>query len=277
MKKVFTLVLMIFLLLIGYYSDSIYSQVTQIVNIAVEKATYKYVPVRDATRGDNPSQGVISSGTFIYDGTNLKLMRGDTTYGIWTNLKNVTVSNTLSDSYTNPTNALNVGSFEMIYNGTTWDRWRGNQTSGAYVDIRGLNVSNTLNDAKANPTNALNVGSYGLHYNGSTWDLERVFWNSVSCNNVGAVGPCTSINISTHPMTKHTWTVIWTGSPTSAQVDLQGSLDGTNWFTLDSSTTTTSEMRHVVDKGVMYYRGNVVSVTGGTTPAVTVQIASFRD
>jgi hypothetical protein len=44
------------------------------------------------------------------------------------------------------------------------------------------------------------------------------------------------------------------------------------WFTLDSSTTTTSEMRHVVNKPVLYFRANLSAISGGTSPTITVII-----
>ena len=69
---------------------------------------------------------------------------------------------------------------------------------------------------------------------------------------------------------KHTWEIVVSGAPTALQVDLEGSLDATNWYTLDSSTITTSEMRHLVNKPVKYIRANLTTLSGGTTPKVTV-------
>lgn len=75
-------------------------------------------------------------------------------------------------------------------------------------------------------------------------------------------------------LSKHSWHVIVTGSPASVTVNLEGTIDGSNWFTLDSSTTTTSEMRHVVNKPVTQIRANLATLTGGSSPTVTVTIAS---
>ena len=227
MKKIIILILAIILLIGSIYP--LRSAVMQTFGISVSKTPLKWSTVIDATNGDNPSGGLIATGVYVYDGATFKLLRGDLN-GILANIKSVSVSNTLSDTYDNPANAINTGSFKMNYDDTT-----------------------------------------------GKWVRERVKWFFTSCNNVNVTGPCSQLNISAHPMTKHTWTIVWTGGPSSAQVNFEGSIDGTNWFILDSSITTSSEMRHVVNKGVMYYRANVVTFSGGTNPAVTVKIASFRD
>lgn len=68
-----------------------------------------------------------------------------------------------------------------------------------------------------------------------------------------------------------TWQIIITGAPTSITVNLEGSLDGTNWFQLDTYTGSANAMQHVVNKPVAYLRGNLVTLTGGSSPTVTVQ------
>ena len=64
-----------------------------------------------------------------------------------------------------------------------------------------------------------------------------------------------------------TWEVIVTGGPTMS-VTLEGSIDGTRLYALD--TTTGSTMRHVVNKPVRYICANLTSLSGGTNPTVTV-------
>lgn len=89
-----------------------------------------------------------------------------------------------------------------------------------------------------------------------------------------ATGAGTQLNLmDSKPF--HTWTVVVTGSPTVVSVDLEGSIDnGTNWFTLDTSTTTTSEMRHVINKPVLSVRAKLNTLTAGAAPTVTVFIVS---
>jgi hypothetical protein len=69
-----------------------------------------------------------------------------------------------------------------------------------------------------------------------------------------------------------TWTVVVTGSPTAVVVNLEGSIDGANWFTLDTCNATTSEMRHVINKDVVSLRANLATLTAGTAPTVTARI-----
>lgn len=75
--------------------------------------------------------------------------------------------------------------------------------------------------------------------------------------------------------TNWTWTNVFTGSPASTNTNLEGSIDAVTWFTLDSSTTTTSEMRHVAYKSVKFVRCNLSTLSGGTAPTATCKIASF--
>jgi hypothetical protein len=72
----------------------------------------------------------------------------------------------------------------------------------------------------------------------------------------------------------HTWNTVITGSPTTVSVTLEGSIDGTNWFVLDTSTSTSNEMRHVTNKPVTYLRANLGTLSGGSTPTVTVYSVS---
>lgn len=47
------------------------------------------------------------------------------------------------------------------------------------------------------------------------------------------------------------------------------------WFTLDTSTVTTNETRHVVNKPVLFTRCNLVTLSGGASPTATCRIATF--
>lgn len=66
-----------------------------------------------------------------------------------------------------------------------------------------------------------------------------------------------------------------TGAPTAVTVDLEGSLDDSNWVSLASyvmsaaELTATTAMFHVVDKPVRYVRTNLILLTGGSSPTVT--------
>ena len=66
-----------------------------------------------------------------------------------------------------------------------------------------------------------------------------------------------------------TWQINSDSSGTAHDVRLQGSLDNSNWFDLDVSSTTGNEMRHVINKPVRYLRVNVVSM--GDASSITVK------
>jgi len=67
----------------------------------------------------------------------------------------------------------------------------------------------------------------------------------------------------------HTWQVIYTGTASVVDVKLQGSIDNSNWFDLDTYDTASSPtMRHIVNKPVNYIRANLITFTNGTTMTV---------
>ena len=65
------------------------------------------------------------------------------------------------------------------------------------------------------------------------------------------------------PYDKHTWCTTISGA-SSVSITFQGSLDNTLWGTLDTSTSATSECRHVVNKPVKYIRAVVGTLDAGT-------------
>jgi hypothetical protein len=76
----------------------------------------------------------------------------------------------------------------------------------------------------------------------------------------------------------YTWQTIVAaggGGLSALTVNLEGSLDGTNWFTLDQTTNATGETRHVAGKPVRYIRANIVTSTVSSgSPTVTVNFAA---
>ena len=74
--------------------------------------------------------------------------------------------------------------------------------------------------------------------------------------------------------TAHALDTTITGSPSAVTVNLEGSLDGTAWVVLATSTATAGDVQTVSGKGVRYVRANLVALTGGTAPTVTALIAS---
>lgn len=68
------------------------------------------------------------------------------------------------------------------------------------------------------------------------------------------------------------WAITFTGTITAADVDLEGSLDGVDWFVVDSHTATTGARRDVV-ANVNFLRAVLNDLTG-TVPKITVDVMS---
>jgi hypothetical protein len=61
-----------------------------------------------------------------------------------------------------------------------------------------------------------------------------------------------------------TWQTSTTGSPASLTVVMEGSEDGITYYTLDSSSNTTGEIRNVVNSCCVYLRANCTALASGT-------------
>ena len=75
-----------------------------------------------------------------------------------------------------------------------------------------------------------------------------------------------------------TFQVDATGSPTAVVMDIEGSLDGTNFAQLAQHTFSADEIAaqlaifHISGKPVEQIRANLTTLTGGTSPTVTVRM-----
>lgn len=91
----------------------------------------------------------------------------------------------------------------------------------------------------------------------ATVDIQGVnnnqeFNTMVIANDLETVGAASNTYALPSAMSRFTWTTQYSGAATSSTVLLQGSLDNSNWYTIDTSTT--AEMRHVTNKPVKYLR-----------------------
>lgn len=104
----------------------------------------------------------------------------------------------------------------------------------------------------------------------------------------GQVGP--SLHLAAAPATgtvykmpaaieNITWQAAPTGTVSTITCNLEGSIDNVNWYVLDqiedSDTQwagSTGEMRHVVNKGLLYIRTRLVSITGGGSISTSLVI-----
>lgn len=91
-------------------------------------------------------------------------------------------------------------------------------------------------------------------------------WGTVvtSLNAVSSTGSGNSYATNRTYTSIITWTTILTGSPSAVNFTLDGSLDNSSWFTLDTSTNTSGEIRQLA-VSANFVRITLVSKTGGTT------------
>jgi len=95
-------------------------------------------------------------------------------------------------------------------------------------------------------------------------NLSQVTWPVVSA--VGATAL-----FATPGSDVHTVQAIAGNTPATCTVNLDGSLDGANWFDISGGQTCTSNvMFHVVNRAVAYVRGHVTTLTGaGATVTIS--------
>lgn len=82
--------------------------------------------------------------------------------------------------------------------------------------------------------------------------------NAVAAPTVGATN-----NVTTTFPTDMTWELRVAGVVATQTTNLEGSIDGTNFYVLDTSTVVTNEMRHVALKPILYIRANCTGVGAG--------------
>lgn len=99
-----------------------------------------------------------------------------------------------------------------------------------------------------------------------------------SLDAVTATGEGTAASFGGHVRSTHAIQVSATGSPTGLVVKLQGSLNGTNWFTLATWDITaplaSGDMLFVTGKPVNQVRADCTTLSGGTSPTVSAWVSS---
>lgn len=96
------------------------SQVQSSAGLAVAQTSTKWVGVRDATVAlDSPADGVMSSGLYVYDGSNFKLLRGDATNGLWVQVKSTTGQMSGTEFYAIKKADLTTGSENIAFGFTS--------------------------------------------------------------------------------------------------------------------------------------------------------------
>jgi hypothetical protein len=77
----------------------------------------------------------------------------------------------------------------------------------------------------------------------------------------------------------HAYYLLVTGGPSTCKFILQGSMDGANWFNLDGTLVSCASSTYYLVGGgssnfpTVYVRGNLMVLTGGSSPTVQLQYA----
>lgn len=90
---------------------------------------------------------------------------------------------------------------------------------------------------------------------------------------LSANGSTDSVNLDGVHRT-FTFQTVVTGSPASFTLTLQGSLNGTTWYTLGTTTAVAGEAQFVVDKPAQFVRATLSALTGGTAPTVSTYVGA---
>lgn len=179
----------------------------------------------------------------------------------WNNVKDAAVGD-------DQTNGI-LSSAGYLFDGINWDR-----------PLKSVHADNLTTAYGANVASFL----YGWDSGGANWD--RVHVDASGSLNVNIAGGSAAILLPTQALvtllnavavptvgattdmvsllSKHTWEIVVTGGPANETTNLEGSINGTTWYVLDTSNITTSEMRHIVNKPVRYVRGNCTVLPSGT-------------
>ncbi len=93
----------------------------------------------------------------------------------------------------------------------------------------------------------------------------------VSLDGVTATGAGSTFDLGS-PASSWAIQVVATGSPIACIVDVEGSLDGQNWYTLGTWSKVSldfGDIAFISNKPVLYIRANLKTLTGGSSPVVT--------
>ena len=88
-----------------------------------------------------------------------------------------------------------------------------------------------------------------------------------------AVGATASSGLMRGVPVAHTAELIVTGTPTTCTYRLQGSRDGVTWFNISAAdiTCTATTVAFENGKPAVTVRGNLLTLTGGTSPTITLK------
>lgn len=246
----------IFSALITIYA---YPAIQTVAGLAVAQTGTLWNNLRDLAAGDDLTTGVMAAGCTLYDGTNFDRCRGDTANGLDVDVTRVTGSitvvgdNTPADNYANPTDALDTNTLLSAFDGSTWDRVRA--------------LANNADDVTVSTSGNLSSQSFGYEFDGTTFDRVRHSFSQSTAGVTTNAAGATLVETTT-PMQNHTMQVDRTaGSTDAVEVDLQCSLDGTDFTQIATITSLVGEpvLATAANTACPNIRYNVVTVGAGNT------------
>ena len=130
-------------LVMGSFSRS---QISEVSGLAVAESQAKWNALKDVSHGDAQTSGLAAFGPYMYDSSNARWdrLKGDTTSGIWVNVKAQTGAITPGDDFTNPTTANLVFALLGGFDGTNWDRLLTSTHADGVTTGAGLNTASIM-------------------------------------------------------------------------------------------------------------------------------------
>jgi len=166
----------------------------------------------------------------------------------------------------------------QAYDGTDWQNLLVQSSTypnlrvSLYDDGSKVETVDGNSDSKAATKVCLATGAYVFGFNGSSWDRIRTH-QTADLGTFTATGTGSAVDTVTG-FDKWTWVVLTDASASAVTVRLEGSIDNSNWFTLDEWSGTGNTTRHVVNKPVRYIRAVVADM--GDATSITVKVFGIR-
>jgi len=152
-----------------------------------------------------------------------------------------------------------------LFDGTNWDRPLKTLHGDSITTVSGQNVAAILYGWDGANYDRIHVDASGsINVNIPAGSITFPTQAIVTLLNAVAAPTTGATTDTTYLLSKHTWEIVVTGAPANETTNLEGSINGTTWYILDTSAITTSEMRHIVNKPVRYIRADCTVLPSGT-------------
>lgn len=139
------------------------------------------------------------------------------------------------------------------------------------TNIQGIRVYNG-NQGTTTGTVGLYTAALGLetnNVNGTGAFYRKEQQQNFTSTGVNANGAGTTRDASTSAYSNFSMQVVRTAGASAYVVDMEGSLDNANWVSIGTlSSSAASDMIHITNKPLRYYRYNVTTIGAGNTLSI---------